>query len=103
MTRTDFIEELVRLSIISIDINHDIRPDYVDFRGHSTSRWWRKIRRVVLSKEEDLSDWKIRMHEFSFQDLEEGDKIELPVYTDDLVPSFSFGTSSWFNEEDHAE
>ncbi len=27
MTRTDFLEELDRANIISIDVHHDIRPD----------------------------------------------------------------------------
>jgi len=82
MTRADFLEELDRANIISIDINHDVRPD---------SMLILQAAREVVEEEgfDDLLDSvreRIdeieslhRTRELTFKDVDSGDRIRLTV------------------------
>ncbi|KAK7472470.1 hypothetical protein VKT23_000584 [Stygiomarasmius scandens] len=82
MTRTDFMEELDRLNIISIDAYHNVRPDSMlilhaarevveegDFERRLNSV------RNRINEIESLH----RTRELTFKDLDKGDKIRLAV------------------------
>ncbi|KIP11242.1 hypothetical protein PHLGIDRAFT_83667 [Phlebiopsis gigantea 11061_1 CR5-6] len=82
MTRTDFLEELDRLNIIAIDINHDVTPDSLLLL--------RAAREVVEAEgfDEQLDDVRDRVdeieslhrtRELTFKDVKDGDRIRLSV------------------------
>lgn len=82
MTRADFLEELDRKNIISIDINHDVRPDSMLIL--------QAAREVVesdgfddrLNNVRDRIDEIESLHrtrELTFKDLDKGDRIRLMV------------------------
>ncbi|KII95658.1 hypothetical protein PLICRDRAFT_129563 [Plicaturopsis crispa FD-325 SS-3] len=82
MTRADFLEELDKANIVSIDIHHDVRPD---------SMLILHAARQVVEEEgfdETLDDVRERVdeieslhrtRELTFKDLDKGDQIQLKV------------------------
>ncbi|VDC00320.1 unnamed protein product [Peniophora sp. CBMAI 1063] len=82
MTRADFLEELDRINVISIDINHDVRPDSMlilraaqEFVGEDGFQDLLDSVRDRIDEIESLH----RTRELTFKDLGRGDKIKLEV------------------------
>ncbi|KAJ8489576.1 hypothetical protein ONZ45_g13541 [Pleurotus djamor] len=82
MTRTDFLEELDRLNIISIDIHHDIRPDSMLILHAAREVCEEEGFDDLLDDVRDRIDEIESLHrtrELTFKDVDKGDKIRLSV------------------------
>ncbi|XP_006461252.1 hypothetical protein AGABI2DRAFT_204905 [Agaricus bisporus var. bisporus H97] len=92
MTRTDFMEELDRLNIISIDINHDVHPDSMLILHAAREVCEEEDFDEILDGVRDRIDEIESLHrtrELTFKDLEHGDKIDLSVDKGGSISSIS--------------
>ncbi|KAF9451513.1 hypothetical protein P691DRAFT_699194 [Macrolepiota fuliginosa MF-IS2] len=103
MTRADFIEDLDRLNIIAIDIDHDVRPDSMLIlhaaREVCEEEGFDELLESVRDRIDDIESLH-RTRELTFKDLEKGDKIRLSVDKDGAVSTLTSGASSHFDEDD---
>jgi len=82
MTRADFMEELDRLNIISIDINHNIRPDSFLILHAARDVVQEDGFEEKLNSVRDRIDEIESLHrtrELTFKDVDKGDRIRLTV------------------------
>ncbi|KAF4598672.1 hypothetical protein EYR40_007028 [Pleurotus pulmonarius] len=82
MTRTDFLEELDRANIISIDVHHDIRPDSMLILHAAREMCEEEGFDDLLDEVRDRIDEIESLHrtrELTFKDVDKGDKIRLSV------------------------
>jgi len=82
MTRTDFMEDLDRTNIISIDINHDVRPDS-NLILHAAQQvteeeGFDELLQGVRDRVDEIESLH-RTRELTFKDLGKGDMIRLSV------------------------
>jgi len=82
MTRADFIEELDSANIISIDINHDVRPDSMLIlqaaREVVEEDGFDDLLDSVRARIDDIESLH-RTRELTFKDVDSGDRIRLTV------------------------
>jgi len=82
MTRPDFLEELDRANIISIDINHDVRPDSMLIlqaaREVVEEEGFDDLLDSVRARIDDIESLH-RTRELTFKDVDSGDRIRLTV------------------------
>lgn len=82
MTRTDFLEELDRLNIISVDVHHDIRPDSMLImhaaREVVEEEGFEEKLNNVRDRIDDIESLH-RTRELTFKDVKAGDRIRLVV------------------------
>ncbi|KZV73988.1 hypothetical protein PENSPDRAFT_648388 [Peniophora sp. CONT] len=82
MTRADFLEELDRINVISIDINHDVRPDSMLILRAAQEVTGEDGFQEALDSVRDRIDEIESLHrtrELTFKDLGKGDKVRLEV------------------------
>lgn len=82
MTRTDFLEELDRLNIINIDINHEVRPDSMLILHAAQQVCEEEGFEELLASVRDRIDEIESLHrtrELTFKDVDKGDRIRLTV------------------------
>ncbi|KAI0317132.1 hypothetical protein OF83DRAFT_1122951 [Amylostereum chailletii] len=82
MTRTDFLEELDRCNIISIDVNHDVRPDSMLIL-HAAKEvvqedGFEDYLNGVRNRIDEIESLH-RTRELTFKDVDKGDRIRLVV------------------------
>jgi len=82
MTRADFLEELDRANIISIDINHDVRPDSILIlqaaREAVEEEGFDDLLDSVRERIDEIESLH-RTRELTFKDVNSGDRIRLAV------------------------
>ncbi|KAH9988026.1 hypothetical protein BJV77DRAFT_1061486 [Russula vinacea] len=82
MTRADFLEELDRANIISIDINHDVRPDSMLIlqaaREVVEEQGFDDLLDSVRARIDEIESLH-RTRELTFKDVDSGDRIRLTV------------------------
>ncbi|KAF9653607.1 hypothetical protein BDM02DRAFT_3153063 [Thelephora ganbajun] len=82
MTRADFMEELDRLNIISIDINHNVRPDSFLIlhaaRDVVEEEGFEEKLKSVRDRIDEIESLH-RTRELTFKDVGKGDRIRLTV------------------------
>jgi len=82
MTRTDFIDDLDRLNIISIDVEHNIRPDSMLIlqaaREVTDEEGFDDLLESVRNRIDDIESLH-RTRELTFKDVSSGDRIRLVV------------------------
>jgi len=82
MTRTDFIDDLDRLNIISIDVEHNIRPDSMLIlqaaREVTEREGFDDLLESVRNRIDDIESLH-RTRELTFKDVSSGDRIRLVV------------------------
>jgi len=82
MTRADFLEELDRANIISIDINHDVRPDSMLIlqaaREVVEEKGFDDLLDSVRERIDEIESLH-RTRELTFKDVDSGDRIRLTV------------------------
>ncbi|KAG9221165.1 hypothetical protein CCMSSC00406_0007339 [Pleurotus cornucopiae] len=82
MTRTDFLEDLDRANIISIDAHHDIRPDSMLILHAAREMREEEGFDELLDEVRDRIDEIESLHrtrELTFKDVDKGDRIRLSV------------------------
>ncbi|KAJ3936992.1 MAG: hypothetical protein NXY57DRAFT_983294 [Lentinula lateritia] len=82
MTRADFLEELDRVNIISIDMNHNVRPDSMLILLAARQVVEMENFEEVLNSVRDRIDEIESLHrtrELTFKDVDKGDRIRLVV------------------------
>ncbi|KIY64990.1 hypothetical protein CYLTODRAFT_380101 [Cylindrobasidium torrendii FP15055 ss-10] len=82
MTRTDFLEELDRINIISIDVRHNVRPDSMLILHAARQVVEESGFQDKLDSVRDRIDEIESLHrtrELTFKDLGKGDKVSLQV------------------------
>ncbi|KAF9012511.1 hypothetical protein BDQ17DRAFT_1344041 [Cyathus striatus] len=82
MTRTDFMEELDRINVISIDINHDVRPDSTLVLYAAQEVVEEEDFQEILDGVRDRIDEIESLHrtrELTFKDVDKGDMIRFSV------------------------
>ncbi|KAI0036151.1 hypothetical protein K488DRAFT_76181 [Vararia minispora EC-137] len=82
MTRADFLEELDRLNVISIDIHHDVRPDSMLIleaaRAVVNEEGFDELLESVRNRINDIESLH-RTRELTFKDLPEDNRIYLTI------------------------
>jgi len=82
MTRTDFLDELDRLNIISIDIQHNVRPDSNLILSAAqevvNEEGFDELLENVRARIDEIESLH-RTRELTFKDLDKGDMIRLSV------------------------
>ncbi|KAJ3839623.1 hypothetical protein F5878DRAFT_615770 [Lentinula raphanica] len=82
MTRADFLEELDRANIISVDVNHNVRPDSMLILLAARQVVEKEDFQEVLDSVRDRIDEIESLHrtrELTFKDVDKGDRIRLVV------------------------
>ncbi|KIK67504.1 hypothetical protein GYMLUDRAFT_37647 [Collybiopsis luxurians FD-317 M1] len=82
MTRADFLEELDRANIISIDVNHNVRPDSMLILHAARQVVEEENFEEILNSVRDRIDEIESLHrtrELTFKDVDKGDRIRLVV------------------------
>jgi len=82
MTRPDFLEDLDKLNIISIDIEHNVRPDSMlilrSAREVAAEEGFQELLDGVRARIDEIESLH-RTRELTFKDVEAGDRIRLSV------------------------
>ncbi|KAJ3857627.1 hypothetical protein EV368DRAFT_77534 [Lentinula lateritia] len=82
MTRADFLEELDRVNIISIDMNHNVRPDsmliLLAARQVVETENFEEVLNSVRDRIDEIESLH-RTRELTFKDVDKGDRIRLVV------------------------
>ncbi|KAF9469981.1 hypothetical protein BDZ94DRAFT_1243679 [Collybia nuda] len=82
MTRADFIEELDRLNVIAIDIDHDVRPDSMLILHAAQEvveeEGFDELLENVRERIDEIESLH-RTRELTFKDVDQGDQIRLTV------------------------
>jgi len=82
MTRHDFLEELDRINVISIDVNHNVRPDSMLILSAARQVVEMEDFEEILNSVRDRIDEIESLHrtrELTFKDVDKGDRIRLVV------------------------
>jgi len=82
MTRPDFLEELDRINVISIDVNHNVRPDSMLILSAARQVVEMEDFEEILNSVRDRIDEIESLHrtrELTFKDVDKGDRIRLVV------------------------
>ncbi|KAJ3737491.1 hypothetical protein DFJ43DRAFT_1128676 [Lentinula guzmanii] len=82
MTRADFLEELDRVNIVSIDVNHNVRPDsmliLLAARQVVETEGFEEVLNSVRDRIDEIESLH-RTRELTFKDVDKGDRIRLVV------------------------
>ncbi|KAJ4483496.1 hypothetical protein J3R30DRAFT_3448946 [Lentinula aciculospora] len=82
MTRADFLEELDRVNIVSIDVNHNVRPDsmliLLAARQVVETEDFEEVLNSVRDRIDEIESLH-RTRELTFKDVDKGDRIRLVV------------------------
>ncbi|KAJ3986617.1 hypothetical protein F5890DRAFT_1502567 [Lentinula detonsa] len=82
MTRADFLEELDRVNIVSIDVNHNVRPDsmliLLAARQVVETEGFEEVLNSVRDRIDEIESLH-RTRELTFKDIDKGDRIRLVV------------------------